>query len=179
MVKIFLAMQRAPSLTYEAFVDFCQREYLPLLIRHYRTLVGCIFDLADNQTLIPNHMGPNFNRSPYDAITALYFRGLDEFLSYYASQKMDEQLMAQEDKLLKKTHVYHLEEVVHWDNLKARTEGVTSPGFKIIPFSCRNPHLSREEFAEHYRNVHSLSGPGTSSWNRPVCPEFCSSRTLT
>jgi uncharacterized protein (TIGR02118 family) len=155
MVKIFLAMQRAPSLTHEAFADFCQKEYLPLLIRRYRTLVGCIFDLADNRTLIPNHMGPNFNRSPYDGITALYFRELDEFLSYYASQKRDEQLMAQEDKLLKKTHVYHLEEVVHWDNLKARTEGVTSPGFKIIPFSCRNPHLSREEFAEHYRNVHS------------------------
>lgn len=155
MIKIFLAMHRSLSLSHKAFLDLYQKEYIPLLIKHYRTLIGCICDLADNHTLIPNHMGPNFNRSSYDGITALYFRELDEFLNYYTSQKMDEQLMAQEEKLLKETHVYHLEEVVHWDNLKARTEGVPSPGFKIIPFSCRNPHLSREEFAEHYRNVHS------------------------
>jgi uncharacterized protein (TIGR02118 family) len=155
MVKILLATQRAPSLTHEAFADFYQKEYLPLLIKHYRTLTGCICDLADNRTLIPNHMGPNFERSPYDVLTALYFRELDEFLHYYTSQKQNELLTGQEEKLLSETQVYHLEEVIHWDNLKARTEGVTSPGFKIIPFSCRSPHLSKEEFAEHYRNDHS------------------------
>ena len=155
MIKILLAMRRSPSLSQKAFVDRYQKEYIPLLIKHYRSQIGCIFDLVDHRTLNPNHMGPNFNRSPYDGITALYFRELDEFLSYYASQKQNEHLMAQEERLLSETHGYHLEEVVHWDNLKARTEGVTSPGFKIIPFSCRNPQLSREEFAEHYRNVHS------------------------
>jgi uncharacterized protein (TIGR02118 family) len=155
MIKISLAMQRAPSLTHEAFADFYQKEYLPLLMNHYKASIGCIFDLADNRPLIPNHMGPNFKRSPYDGITALYFRELDEFLSDYNSQKQNELLTAQEEKLLSETHVYHLEEVVHWDNLKARREGVPSPGFKILPFSCRNPHLFREEFAEHYRNVHS------------------------
>ncbi len=155
MVKIFLAMQRAPSLTHEAFAGFYLKEYLPLLINHYRDLVGCIFDLADNRTLNPNHMGPNFNRSPYDGIAALYFRELDEFLHDYTSQKQNELLTAQEKKLLSETHIYQLEEVVHWDNLKDWTEGVTSPGFKVIPFSCRSPHLSKEEFAEHYRNDHS------------------------
>jgi uncharacterized protein (TIGR02118 family) len=155
LVKIIFAMSRSPSLNPKEFVDRFQKEYIPLLIKHYRTQMGCICDLADNRALNPNYMGPNFKRSPYDGITALYFRELDEFLNYYTSQQENEHLRAQEERLLSETHVYHLEEVIHWDNLKSRTAGVPSPGFKIIPFSCRNPHFSKEEFDEHYRNVHS------------------------
>jgi uncharacterized protein (TIGR02118 family) len=156
MVKISLAVNRAPSLTHEAFAGIYRKEYLPLLIQHYKNLLGCIFDLADNLTLNPNHMGPHFNRSTYDGITSLYFKELDEFLNYYSSHKENEQLMIQEEKLIGETYGYILEEVVHWDNIKARKEGATSPGLKIIPFSCRGSQISQKEFNEHYRKVHSF-----------------------
>lgn len=148
MITVILALQRRPSISREALLE----PYLDLHIKYikdqYPLLTGLVSNFVDEQDLTPNYMGPNFKKSPYDLLIKLQFDGTGDF-------HFDESFWAHCAEFTSVTDSYLVEEVIHWDNIPSRKPHSESPGFKIIPFSCRKPGLSQAEFNDHYRNIHS------------------------
>ena len=148
MIKIVLALRRLPELNPKEFGDIYLNQHVELILDSYPELTGFISNLADEQELNPNHMGPNFQKSPYDLLMALHFNRIEDY-------QILPELSADREKFATVTDSYMIDEVEHWDNIPSRSAGTKSPGFKIIPFSCRKPGLPKAEFNDHYREIHS------------------------
>jgi len=148
MIKIVLALRRSPDLKLQEFVDIYLNQHVALILDSFPMLTGFVSNLVDEQELNPNYMGPNFQKSPYDILIALHFDRIEDY-------QIREELQEDRTKFAAVTDGYMIDEVEHWDNIPSRSANTRSPGFKIIPFSCRKPGLSQADFNDHYRNVHS------------------------
>lgn len=148
MTTVFFACQRLPSLSLQAFMDVSLTQMITFIEDRYPSLVRLISNMIDKQELSPNYMGSNFKKSPYDLLIKLEFSVNDPF-------RWDEELQRHFSTFAAVTDSYLAEEVIHWDEIPSRRPNARSPGFKIIPFSCRRPGLSQAEFNDHYRTNHS------------------------
>ncbi|MBU2647338.1 EthD family reductase [bacterium] len=148
MIKIINSLRLPPGLITREFFKTYLDEHVQLILAGQPGLKGFISNLVDEQELSPDYMGPGFHRSPYDLLISLHFENIEAYQPQRGAQ-------GEWEKSGVVTDSYIVEEVEHWDNLPGRSVNIKSPGFKIIPFSCRKPGISKTDFNDHYRNVHS------------------------
>jgi len=158
--KLLVLLKKREEVPQDEFDNLVREELIPLALRVLPSLRGAASYLAGEQ--VPMVRGGRAFDATADAILSLYLppsaAELTKLEDLVALLDHPEQVNQWEELLKQaaaRSGVYVAEEVRHWGCERTWQDGEPTPGFKMMAFSRRRSGMLRQDYIEHYRDIHA------------------------
>jgi uncharacterized protein (TIGR02118 family) len=164
MIKLIYCLRRQSHLSRDEFQRYWRENHGPLVRRTHRPVNQeryVQFHSAFDETMA--RMGSGAGRpEPFDGVAELWYDGVEAFMPAESSPERTDALqqhVTDEGKFidLAQSPLWLAEERVFVEDIKEPPagDGEAAAGVKLIYLLKRQPHLSREEFQEYWREKHA------------------------